>query len=249
MNKNNNNIIPIKSYINLYENKVQIYNDNRKKSGIYMFTNLINNKQYIGSSIALDSRFTVYLSLNGLKNRANKSSSIIYNALIKYNYANFKLDILEYCSLLEVNKREQYYLDLIQPEYNILKIANTTLGYKHLEETKFKISTKVKGQNNPFYGKEHSHETRIRISESLKMYYKNNIIINPLPKSNETRLKLSLRSKGVKFEILDKNQNLILDCPTIRSGAIYLNISNRTMARRLNKGYCNQYLYILKEEV
>jgi hypothetical protein len=36
--------------------------------------------------------------------------------------------------------REQYYLDLYKPKYNILKIAGSNLGYKHTEDTlaKFK---------------------------------------------------------------------------------------------------------------
>jgi len=32
-------------------------------------------------------------------------------------------------------EREQYYLDNLQPEYNIVKTAGSTLGYKHTEES------------------------------------------------------------------------------------------------------------------
>jgi hypothetical protein len=35
--------------------------------------------------------------------------------------------------------REQYYLDLLKPEYNILKIAGSSLGYKHSENTLAKL--------------------------------------------------------------------------------------------------------------
>jgi hypothetical protein len=31
-----------------------IFNDNNKKTGVYMFTNKLNNKQYIGSAIDLN---------------------------------------------------------------------------------------------------------------------------------------------------------------------------------------------------
>lgn len=41
------------------------------------------------------------------------------------------MEILEYCSNTEVLAREQFYLDNIKPEYNILKIAGSNLGYKH----------------------------------------------------------------------------------------------------------------------
>jgi hypothetical protein len=41
------------------------------------------------------------------------------------------LEILEYCEPNEVLNREQYYLDNLKPEYNIVKTAGSTLGYKH----------------------------------------------------------------------------------------------------------------------
>ena len=37
-------------------------------------------------------------------------------------------------------EREQYYLDLLKPKYNILKTAGSSLGYPHSEEAKKKIS-------------------------------------------------------------------------------------------------------------
>jgi hypothetical protein len=33
-------------------------------------------------------------------------------------------------------EREQYYLDLLKPEYNILKVAGSSLGFKHSEESR-----------------------------------------------------------------------------------------------------------------
>jgi hypothetical protein len=58
------------------------------------------------------------------------------------------LEILEYCDEKELLlKREQYYLDNLKPQYNIVEIAlaaqdawgcfaaGSTLGYKHTEES------------------------------------------------------------------------------------------------------------------
>ena len=64
---------------------------------------------------------------------------LIYKILLRYGYSNFTIEILEYCDPLDVITREQYYLDKLNPEYNILKIAGSLLGYKHLDETKAKI--------------------------------------------------------------------------------------------------------------
>jgi group I intron endonuclease len=66
---------------------------------------------------------------------------LINKALIKYGYSNFQLEILEYCDSSDLIKIEQHYLELLKPEYNILQIAGSSLGYKHTEKTlaKFKV--------------------------------------------------------------------------------------------------------------
>lgn len=63
----------------------------------------------------------------------------IARALVKYGYSGFKLEILEYCEPELAIVKEQYYIDLIKPEYNILKTAGSSLGYKHTEETMSKM--------------------------------------------------------------------------------------------------------------
>ena len=59
---------------------------------------------------------------------------IIYKAILKYGYANFNLEILEYCEKSILLKREQHYIDILRPEYNILSKAGSTLNYKHSTE-------------------------------------------------------------------------------------------------------------------
>lgn len=39
--------------------------------------------------------------------------------------------------------REQYYLDLLCPEYNILAYAANSMGYTHSEQTKLKMRQKI----------------------------------------------------------------------------------------------------------
>ena len=67
---------------------------------------------------------------------------------MKYGYSNFSLEILEYCSSSEAISREQYYIDLLKPAYNILLVAGSRLGSKHSEETKAKISAAGIGNQN-----------------------------------------------------------------------------------------------------
>jgi group I intron endonuclease len=54
------------------------------------------------------------------------------------------LDIFEYCEPNIVIFREQYYMDKLKPEYNILKIAGSRLGTKQSEKTKKLISNASK---------------------------------------------------------------------------------------------------------
>ena len=76
-----------------------------------------------------------YYSLRSLV----KSNRPIDRALLKYGFSNFILEILEYCDKNNVIEREQYYMDLIKPQYNIVEIAGSTLGYKHTPESLSKM--------------------------------------------------------------------------------------------------------------
>lgn len=64
-----------------------------------------------------------------------KSNRPLERALLKHGYYNFSLEILEYCSPDSLLKREQYYLDNLKPEYNIVEKAGSTLGYRHTSES------------------------------------------------------------------------------------------------------------------
>lgn len=111
-----------------------------------------------------------------------RGASLIRAALLKYGYSNFSLEILEYCDPSEIVEREQYYLDLLKPEYNIIPNAADHTGHVHTPETKAKMSAAAldnltderkedlighlsdfvgkSGDKNPFYGKHHSEETK-----------------------------------------------------------------------------------------
>lgn len=246
-NNNNKNItiIPFVSYYNIDISKAIILKANARKSGIYRWNNLITGKSYVGSSINLASRLSIYYSEKAMLSKLNTRISIIYSAILKHGYANFSLDILEYCEIDVLIKREQYYVDLLNPEYNILKVANSKLGSKHSEKTKVKMSVNNTGINHPFYGKRHTYEARRSIGLSLKTIIRTNYI--PKPVKAETRLKLSLRSHGVSVKIFDSSKKLVKEFPTITSTAEYFGVSNRTISRYLNNNNSyNGYTFISK---
>lgn len=133
--------------------KVQILQENKGKCGVYRWTNLTNGNSYIGSSVNLEKRLKGYISIYFLQSEIKKGRSLINSSLLKYGYSNFTLQILEYCDTCEAVSREQYYLDLLKPDYNILFTAGSWLGSKHSEEAKAKMSAVKKGNQNATGGK------------------------------------------------------------------------------------------------
>lgn len=123
------------TYSNADTDKVQILAENRKKVCVYLWINNENGNKYVGSSVNLSVRMYTYYSLRSLA----KSNRPIDRALLKYGFSKFSLYILEYCTSENVLEREQYYLDLIKPEYNIVEKAGSTLGYKHTDESLTKM--------------------------------------------------------------------------------------------------------------
>ena len=130
-------MIPEKCYENALLSKKDIFIENKGKSGVYRWINKLNNKTYVGSGLDLSKRIKEYYNQSALK----RNPRPIHTALLKYGYENFKLEILKYCRADELIKKEQYYLDLLNPEYNILKKAYSLLGFKHSIENiaKFKL--------------------------------------------------------------------------------------------------------------
>lgn len=177
-------IVPIKVYNNADTMKKEILRDNYKKAGVYKWLNNLSGKFYIGSSINLSNRLRLYYNYDYISD-SSKGNSIIHQALINYGYSNFTLEIMEYCDADKVIELEQHYFNTLNPEYNILKTAGNSLGFKHSEDTKLKISATKLGSshteetklrfkevrkgtnaknNNPFFGKCHTAESKAKIS-------------------------------------------------------------------------------------
>lgn len=134
-----NHIKPAVIYTNADTLKLQILKDNKEKSGIYRWRNLKNGKSYIGSSVKLENRLKNYFNLSFLKYQVKNQQGKIYKAILKNGYCNFSLEIFEYCEPINIIETEQYYIDLLKPEYNILKIAGSLFGFNHSEETRNKL--------------------------------------------------------------------------------------------------------------
>ena len=154
-----------------------------------------------------------------------KESSYIYSSILKYGYSNFRLEILEYCDKKFLINREQYYIDLLNPEYNILRKAGSRFGYKVDYATKKAISIASRGRKI-------LRESLFKCSNVIKMV------------SSNTKLKLSLRGQGVNVKVFDKEKNLMHSFPTLSIASKYLGVHRQTMSRILNKGISyDDYIY------
>lgn len=180
------NITPLKVYDNLEQDRAYILRQEKDKSGVYCLVNKINNHTYVGSSIHLASRMKNYLNAFFLKSK-NNANMPITKALLKYDKTNFSLWILEYADIENLAVRETFYITTITPYYNVLKQGYSSLGYLHTEETKKLLSELAKnkthsietkaliarsltGENNPFYNKSHSIESKRRMIEANSAY-------------------------------------------------------------------------------
>lgn len=236
------NFTPTLVYPDAFFNKSTILKDNKKKVGVYRWVNKVNGNSYVGSSVDLTRRLRVYYDFSFLSVRIQKSKSIIYSAILKHGYSNFQLEILEYCSKETVISREQYYIDLFKPTYNINSTAGSRLGSPHSEATKEKMSNLVKGRklteqtkkllslankgiNNANFGKRHSAETKALIS---------------LARLGKSFISESLKDKmsaerGISIKVLDLNTSLVSVYTSITRAAKAMGVTQPSLSKRLKE--------------
>jgi len=227
------------SNLNIEEIKIITKNEIRNKSGIYGFLCKTNNKLYIGSSVQLSDRFSRHL--NGIK-----SNVLLQRSINKYGLENFIFIIFEYCEPKDLITREQYLIIELKPEFNILKVAGSSLGYKHTTESIEKWKDTMSSLNLPggFLGKTHTPEAKAKMSisrtgkthsaetkakfseirkgESHQMYGKTHSI--------ETIKKMS-EAQGTCVFLYDTNGSLVNTFSSIREAGKYLNCSPSTIQR------------------
>jgi len=109
------------------------------KAHIYKIENTINHHVYIGSSFEIKARKTKHFYL---LDKGEHHSIHLQRAYKKYGKENFKFEILEELnntSIEEVLSKEQFYLDSLNPEYNICKIAGSSIGVRRSKKSRDKM--------------------------------------------------------------------------------------------------------------
>ncbi len=218
----------------------QILSDNKAKSGVYCFINKINGKKYVGSSVNLRTRFLKYFNINYLERNKNLPICL---ALLKYGHSNFSLGIVEYCEIPCVLYWETYSIGLLKPEYNILKTAGSSLGYKHQEEARKKISDSHKEfwNSNPM-----SEEER---NKRMKAVRAARTILGKKHEEETKRRISAAQPMAKKIEVIDLETNQANTYNSIKAAAKALGIPQCSISRYFTKNQQSSYKgrYIFKK--
>jgi len=215
---------------------------------MYIVTNSINNKIYIGVH-------STYKIKDGYKG----SGSILKKAFKKYGIHNFKKDVLEFFDtreealraekdLVDINflKLDYVYNRVIGGEglvfYGDHPLKGIKLTDNHIQKLIKSIANRggYNGINNPMYGKKHSKETKIRFSKARKG--KTTGKDNPFygrTHSEEIKIKISNVRKAYKGDkcifskkVLNIENGIFYD--SIQEVAITYGIKYSTLRARLN---------------
>ena len=97
--------------------------------GIYLITNKVNGKKYVGQSVNIERRFSEHLRSGQPEKYSHKNerdiNTPIHLAMQKYGIQCFSLTILEECEQSQLNERERYWI-------NYYKSNNKQFGYNIL---------------------------------------------------------------------------------------------------------------------
>ena len=164
---------------------------------IYLRTNKINGKKYVGQATNLKVR---QYSWNCLLSRYGGKA--INNARAKYGIDAFDFEILKECKDEELNYWEKYYIEKLNTKvpngYNMTDGGDGVKGCHISEEHKKKISTKLKGKH---LSEEHKKKIgKANKGKKRSEEYKNNLSVLYRGRSftEETRKKMSEKAKGRK---------------------------------------------------
>ena len=184
-----------------------------KMLAIYKISSKIKPERiYIGSATNFKKRKCVHLTTLAKNSHYNLKLQRHVN---KYSIEDIKIEILELVMFKEdLIIREQFYLDTLNPYFNICKRAGSTLGTRCSKETIQKIKETKKGRKyviteetraklrkaragkKPCLGKIGINKGR-KASEATKQKMREACKLR-LPKSKETREKMSEAHKGIK---------------------------------------------------
>jgi group I intron endonuclease len=164
--------------------------------GIYLITNKINGKKYVGLSNNINRRFAEH------KCSLNKKNTVLSKAFKKYSIENFEFEILEFVEdVNDLPNREVFWIKKLNPEYNMNDGGLGNKGHKLSDELKnhLRVLGKIQWESKTDIEKQKIIKNFKRAEFNRKL-------------SDETKEKLRLAnigkkmSENAKAKISDKNK-------------------------------------------
>lgn len=210
------------------------------QADIYLITNLINNKQYVGQTIK---GYLKRWRQHCYNAKFSKNPQLVDKIIRKYGVENFKIELLETTTFDKKDEREIYYINY----YNTYKSGyNITLGgdinpmsndkvRKHHKEIMSSLKTRLKISEG--VKKTYTSERCIIISNQTKQRW-----INGTPDFRKKILSGFMHynlSKSQKVAMLDKNDNIIMKFSSCSEACRYLQKPTKEAGHI--KLVCNKY--------
>jgi group I intron endonuclease len=135
-----------------------------RKMGIYLIQNIITGEKYVGSSRDVNHRRNQHFS--ELKKEEHRNQRL-QNSYTTYKESNFIFSVLEEVKNKDdLVVREQYWIDTLNPEFNMLRTANNNT----LTRTEFLLE-KYKRHGELMRGRKASKETKDKQTKGLIEYW------------------------------------------------------------------------------
>ena len=133
---------------------------------IYLITNMVNGKQYVGQTWrTLEERWKSHI------HQAKHRDYAISIAICKHGPDAFTIHLLleeVAISQCQLDIFEQCFIEIYDTFHNGYNETTGGKGGKHSEKTKQKIREAMRGEKNHRYGKHHSEEHKRKLSEAMK---------------------------------------------------------------------------------
>lgn len=146
-------------------------------------------------------------------------------------------------------EREQFYLDKLNPSYNILKQAYSLEGFKHSAETIEGLKDREFSQEHrdnlskANTGRQFSEETLYKLSESMKSYHRE----HPLTPEALVNIKQKTTEReGVPVTLVNQDTGEEIEFSTQTDAGKFLGISRQAVRNAFNRDSILSKLYKVK---
>lgn len=243
---------------------------NERISGIYEIKCILNDQIYIGSSIDLKRREKDHF--NGLLKNTHRNIKL-QRSFNKYGIDNFKFTVIEIITdTTQLIPREQFYVDYLNPYFNICKIIVTSslgikrskefcekmskreLGKKHSEERRRQKSISQGGENHWTKKKTFSDESKKKMSETHKQRLLNggSTFLTKNKLTAEQREKVTNKIRNIickKVVQLDLNNNFVNEFNSITECKSFgYSPSNIVQCCKGKRNTSNNFKWVYKSE-